>query len=113
MQASSESLSHAAVYRSDPAVRAVIHVHHSGLWNWLHERSPGTDPRAEAGTPAMAWAVEALFHGGLLRTAGLFVMRGHRDGLVTFGTGIEEAEGLLLEALDRFGSRSGAGKGPA
>ena len=33
--ASSESLSHAAIYETDPEVNAVIHVHHADYWKEL------------------------------------------------------------------------------
>ncbi len=104
VQASSESLSHAAVYGSDPAIRAIIHVHHLGLWQRLYDRIPTTDPQAEAGTPAMAQAIEALFRAGRMRESGLFVMGGHREGLVAFGRTVTEAEARLLSELEAFGN---------
>ncbi len=99
VQASSESLSHAAVYRGDPAVRAVIHVHHLALWQRLYDRIPTTDPHAEAGTPEMAWAIEALFRDGRVRGEKLFVMGGHREGLIAFGGTLDEAGERVLAAL--------------
>jgi L-ribulose-5-phosphate 4-epimerase len=97
--ASSESLSHAAVYRSDPTALAVVHVHHLALWERLRGRIPTTDPAAEAGTPAMARAIEALFLEAAVRDAGLFVMGGHREGLIAFGDTVETAAGRVLELL--------------
>jgi ribulose-5-phosphate 4-epimerase/fuculose-1-phosphate aldolase len=102
MQASSESLSHAAIYETDPAIRAIIHVHHLELWQHLYDRIPTTDPRAEAGTPAMATAIEDLFRTSRLRGTGLFVMGGHREGLVAFGGSVKEAASRLLGALTEF-----------
>ena len=97
-RASSESLSHAAVYRSSPATGAVIHVHNSAMWESLYRRIPTTDPRAEAGTPEMARAIEELMkkHDG----PGLFVMGGHQDGLMAQGKDLEEAAGHILSALN-------------
>ena len=102
VQASSESLSHAAVYRSEPAARAIIHVHHMDLWKHLFDRLPTTDPQCEAGTPAMANAIEDLFKAKRLRGEGLFVMGGHREGLIAFGGNLDEAGTHLLEALKRY-----------
>lgn len=99
-QASSESLSHAAIYRTDPTVRAVIHVHHAGLWNGRYDKLPTTDPHAQAGTPAMASAIEWLFRDGAVRDTGLFVMGGHRDGIMAFGGDLEDAGLKLLAALN-------------
>ena len=94
--ASSESLSHAAVYEADPAAGAVVHVHHIGMWEALYGVVPTTDPRAEAGTPAMAAAVAALVRAGV--PGGLFVMGGHREGLMAFGRTPGEATERVLAA---------------
>jgi ribulose-5-phosphate 4-epimerase/fuculose-1-phosphate aldolase len=102
VQASSESLSHAAVYDSDPAIRAIIHVHHMDLWRYLYDKIPTTDPQAEAGTPAMATAIEDLFRAGPVRATGLFVMGGHTEGLVSFGRSVNEAAERLLRPVAGF-----------
>jgi ribulose-5-phosphate 4-epimerase/fuculose-1-phosphate aldolase len=102
VQASSESLSHAAVYRADPAAATVIHVHHLGLWERLYGVLPTTDPKAEAGTPEMAWAIEDLLRDRAARERGLFVMGGHREGVMGFGRTVDEAGGRLLEAFTQF-----------
>jgi ribulose-5-phosphate 4-epimerase/fuculose-1-phosphate aldolase len=98
MQASSESLSHAAIYRSCPQARAVIHVHHFKLWERLFGKAPTTDPCAEAGTPAMAEAIAGLFRAG---PVGLFVMGGHREGIMVVGSNLDEAGTRLLSALEQ------------
>jgi L-ribulose-5-phosphate 4-epimerase len=99
VEASSESLSHAAVYRAAPSASAVVHVHHLGLWEQLYGVLPTTDPKAEAGTPEIAWAIEELFRRGGVREAGLFVMGGHREGLMAFGGTLDEAVSYVIEAL--------------
>jgi L-ribulose-5-phosphate 4-epimerase len=98
LQASSESLSHAAVYRSAPTARAVIHVHHLETWERLRNLAPTTDPKAEAGTPAMAWAIEDLLKHPPIAD-GFFVMGGHRDGLISFGQTLDEAGERMLQAI--------------
>lgn len=105
VKASSESLSHAAVYANDSAVRAVIHVHHLGLWEQLRDRIPTTDHAAEAGTPEMAWAIENLMCEPGVRQRGLFVMGGHREGLMAFGPTLDEAGERIVAALDGFTPR--------
>jgi L-ribulose-5-phosphate 4-epimerase len=109
VQASSESLSHAAVYDSDPAIRAIIHVHHMELWRQLYDRIPTTDPQAEAGTPAMATAIANLFSAERVRAIGLFVMGGHSEGLMAFGENVNEAAERFMSALHEFDNQ-GAGK---
>jgi ribulose-5-phosphate 4-epimerase/fuculose-1-phosphate aldolase len=104
VKASSESLSHAAVYVSDPTARAVIHVHHLGMWGQLRDRVPTTDHAAEAGTPEMAWAIEALLRQPGVKERGLFVMGGHREGLMAFGATLDEVGERIVAALNAFTS---------
>jgi L-ribulose-5-phosphate 4-epimerase len=98
--ASSESLSHAAVYAAEPTAGVVVHVHHLQLWEQLRDAIPTTDPRAEAGTPAMADAITALLRAGV--PGGLFVMGGHREGLMAFGRTADEACERLLAVWNRL-----------
>ncbi|MDB5308688.1 MAG: class aldolase/adducin family protein [Gemmataceae bacterium] len=98
VRASSESLSHAAVYASDPTAGVVIHVHHLGMWDQLRDRIPTTCPRAEAGTPEMAWAIEKLLGQPAVRERGVFVMGGHHEGLMAFGRTPDEAGERVVEA---------------
>lgn len=93
-RASSESLSHAAVYEARSEAQAVIHVHHRGLWEALYQRIPTTHPKVEAGTPAMAQAIQQLLGEG--NPGGIFVMGGHQDGLMAFGGSLEEAGQQLV-----------------
>jgi L-ribulose-5-phosphate 4-epimerase len=105
VKASSESLSHAAVYASDPAATAVIHVHHLGMWEQLRDRIPTTDHAAEAGTPEMARAIESLLRQPGVEERGLFVMGGHREGLMAFGPTLDEAGARIVAAFERFTGR--------
>jgi ribulose-5-phosphate 4-epimerase/fuculose-1-phosphate aldolase len=59
--ASSESLTHAAVYESCRDARAVIHIHDLALWEAATNQIPSTPEGAEYGTPAMAAEVARLF----------------------------------------------------
>jgi len=52
---SSESLTHAAIYKSDAGVEAVIHCHDSKLWAALLNQVPTTSKAAEYGTPQLAY----------------------------------------------------------
>lgn len=92
--ASSESLSHAAIYAADRSAAAVIHVHNLQQWEALRDVLPTTDPRAGPGTPEMADAIAALLARGV--PGGVFVMGGHREGLMSFGATVGEALNRLL-----------------
>jgi ribulose-5-phosphate 4-epimerase/fuculose-1-phosphate aldolase len=89
--ASSESLTHAAVYECDPTARSVIHCHDLKLWTALLNKVPTTSKTAEYGTPEMAQAVRRLFETTDVKRAKIFVMAAHDGGIVTFGNDLQEA----------------------
>jgi L-ribulose-5-phosphate 4-epimerase len=97
--ASSEALTHGAVYAADPSVDAVVHVHHGRLWGQLLDRVPTTEIAAEAGTPAMGFAIARLFRDSVVGVAGLVVMGGHPDGLLAFGPTLDVAARHVLDAV--------------
>ena len=97
--ASSESLTHAAVYESDSQIRAVIHCHSSALWNRLLEEGPSTSAEVEYGTPEMAFEVRRLFCETGVRDRRLFAMGGHATGVIAFGGSVQEAFATLLSQL--------------
>lgn len=94
--ASSESMSHAVIYRQLPSVDAVIHVHHLGMWERLLHRVPTTDAAAAYGSPEMARSIVDLLRHTDLPEQKIFVMEGHREGIFTFGGDLEEAGQVLL-----------------
>lgn len=97
--ASSESLTHAAVYESDPTARAVIHCHDTKLWASLLHKAPTTPQRVEYGTPEMAYAVRGLFEATDVEKRRIFVMAAHDGGLVTFGKNLQDAFGILRRPI--------------
>jgi L-ribulose-5-phosphate 4-epimerase len=97
--ASSESLTHAAVYESDPTARAVIHCHDLKLWAALLDKAPTTPKRVEYGTPEMAYAVRRLFEGTDVEKRKIFVMAAHGGGLVSFGRNLKDAFGILRRPI--------------
>jgi L-ribulose-5-phosphate 4-epimerase len=88
---SSESLTHAAIYESDPSTSAVIHYHDSVLWRTLLDRVPTSSKAVAYGTPEMADEIMRLFKVSDVRSRQIFVMAGHEGGMVTFGKNLEEA----------------------
>jgi L-ribulose-5-phosphate 4-epimerase len=93
-RASSESLTHAAVYQSLPWAGGVIHVHSPALWERFAGTLPTTPAEAEYGTPEMAEAIATAVRAA--RSAGVVVMGGHRDGLLAFGGALDDAGAALL-----------------
>ena len=94
--ASSESMSHAAVYQECPWVNGVIHVHHLGMWEALLHQVPTTDKRAPYGSPEMVASIVQLMRETDLKERKIFVMEGHREGIFTFGASLEEAFEVLM-----------------
>jgi L-ribulose-5-phosphate 4-epimerase len=89
--ASSESLTHAAVYESDSTTCAVIHCHEMKLWKALLHKVPTTPEKVEYGTPEMAYAVRGLFDNTDVLKKKIFVMAGHEGGVVAFGRDLRSA----------------------
>ena len=100
--ASSESLTHAAVYESDPTARAVIHCHDMKLWTALLHKVPTTPERVEYGTPEMAYAVRDLFDNTDVRKKRIFLMAGHEGGVVAFGRDLRSAFAQLAASRKSF-----------
>jgi L-ribulose-5-phosphate 4-epimerase len=93
---SSESLTHAAIYESDPTISAVIHCHDSVLWRTLLDRVPTTSKAIAYGTPEMAYEIMRLFTVSDVRSREIFVMAGHEGGIVTFGKNLEDAFDVVM-----------------
>lgn len=99
VSASSESLTHAALYQADPAIRAVIHVHHAGLWKSLLNKLPTTPATAAYGTADMAFDIIHLYAEGDLPEKKIAIMGGHEEGIISFGASPEEAADILSSYL--------------
>ncbi|MGK7875612.1 MAG: class II aldolase/adducin family protein [Xenococcaceae cyanobacterium] len=95
IQASSEALTHAAVYEANPEVNAVIHVHHLELWQRLMNKVPTTARDCAYGTPEMAREIIRLCQEDNLRETKILVMSGHEEGIISFGSSLEEAGNML------------------
>lgn len=100
---SSESLTHYGIYEANPAIQYVFHVHHPKLWEILKNGDYDfIDDSVPYGTQEMAEAASSLLRG---KPSGIFVMKGHDDGIISFGTTAEEAGKILLELYRKLGVR--------
>ncbi|MFA4855344.1 MAG: class II aldolase/adducin family protein [archaeon] len=97
VKASSESLSHAAIYESCPEANAVIHFHSQKMWKSLLGKVPTTDKNATYGSLEMVHEIMRLFRETSVRKEKIFAMAGHEDGLVSFGKNLDEAGQVLLK----------------
>jgi L-ribulose-5-phosphate 4-epimerase len=99
---SSESLTHAAIYKSDAGVEAVIHCHDSKLWAALLNQAPTTSKSAEYGTPQLAYEIMQLFPRTDVQSRKVVVMAGHEGGIVTFGKDLEDAFAVLVREREKI-----------
>jgi ribulose-5-phosphate 4-epimerase/fuculose-1-phosphate aldolase len=100
-KASAESLSHAAVYESLPDVGAVVHIHHLDLWQRCLNILPTTSTEIEYGTPEMAKAIVQLIS-EMKSEEKVIVMGGHREGILAFGSSLEEASSEILKIHNQY-----------
>jgi len=92
-KASSESLSHAAVYESNPKINAVIHTHHLEMWEKYLNILPTTNEKVEFGTPEMANEIKKIAKGD----SGIIIMGGHKEGILSFANTLNQAHEVLLK----------------
>lgn len=98
VQASSESLTHAALYLQREDVGGIIHVHNPKLWQQLLFKIPTTRKDIPYGTPQMALEMFRLFEEENLAERKILAMAGHEDGIICFGSTLDEA-GKVLSAV--------------
>lgn len=99
VQASSESLTHAAIYQHDRAIQAIVHGHCPSLWQRYQDQLPTTRAEVPYGTPAMAREMWRLFRETNLAQSRILVMAGHEDGLLSFGSNLADAAQPLADLL--------------
>lgn len=96
VKASSESMTHAMIYENDLLAEAVIHIHSSALWKQLIDKVSTSKKEVPYGTPEMANEITRLFNETEVKTQKIIVMAGHEEGILSFGTSLEEA-GEIIE----------------
>ena len=99
LKASSESLTHAAIYLADPGANAVIHIHSIDLWNELIYKVPTTNPSMDYGTTGLAKDIFRLFSDSDVIEKRIIVMAGDRAGILSFGHDMDEAVNVLMSYL--------------
>lgn len=102
VRASSESMTHGAVYDQSPQIRWIFHAHSPEIWRKRDVlKIPSTHPSVAYGTPEMAQEVTRLFAVASLRDHRIFAMAGHEDGVITFGASAADAAFRMIEALSQ------------
>lgn len=96
VRASSESMTHAAIYELDARIGAVVHIHHEPMWTALKDRLPTTAETVAYGTPQMALEFARLYRETRFRDEGIAVMGGHPEGLIATGCDVADAAQRIL-----------------
>lgn len=97
--ASSEALTHAAVYLSNPEINVVVHIHSLELWQNLLNKAVTTPEEAQYGTPELANEIIKILQKNNYPSTKLIALGGHEEGLLFFGKDVEETESLFSEFI--------------
>ncbi|HLP79758.1 MAG TPA: class II aldolase/adducin family protein [Acidobacteriota bacterium] len=100
IRASSEAMTHAAIYNADADAMAVIHVHSPTMWEALKGKLHTTDENATYGTPAMAGELTTAATKKLKEK--LVVMGGHKEGLIAWGPTIADAGKVIIKHYEKL-----------
>jgi Ribulose-5-phosphate 4-epimerase and related epimerases and aldolases len=100
LQASSESLTHGAIYMANRRVQCVIHVHSRMFFNALLANDSFYTPDNMAyGTPELAVSVINLVE-KILKDKSLFVTKGHENGIFIYAPSIIQARDLFFYSIN-------------
>ncbi len=97
INASAESLSHAAIYDSAPLIGAVIHIHNKEMWEKYINRIPTTPAAVYYGTPEMAYEIRKIVKDLKSSQDSILVMGGHEDGIIAWGKTLAYAGETILK----------------
>ncbi len=99
VQASSETMSHAAIYQQNPNIGAIIHFHNLDIWKELIKSdTTSINKWIEYGTYEMAMAVRECVGN---KTQGIFVMMGHEEGVIAYGPNLSTALQIVTTAYTK------------
>lgn len=88
---SSECITHGAIYALDTRINAVIHIHNLQLWQFMLTNGYLSTNDTPYGTLEMVKDVQAIYERRVPLEDNIFVMKGHKEGIVTFGRDMDEA----------------------
>lgn len=97
LKASSESMTHAAIYKNAPQVNYVVHVHDKNLYTKLLAQNNilKTKENIPYGTVEMAYALMQIAQENPLGAC--VVMGGHDEGILFYDIGFEEVRERMKE----------------
>ncbi|MBC7539799.1 MAG: class II aldolase/adducin family protein [Bacteriovorax sp.] len=100
VEASSEALTHAAIYAHNKNIHAIFHIHSVEIWNgMIQDKSNFTCKNIPYGTVEMAMATKKCID---TLDFGSFCMHGHEDGVVAFGRNLDEAGKIIIALYEKY-----------
>jgi ribulose-5-phosphate 4-epimerase/fuculose-1-phosphate aldolase len=100
--ASSESLTHAALYEHNKDINCVIHGHHALIWHHGLDHLPTVDVKYAYGTPETAKQIAIQANKIGVKGVNTIIMAGHQDGFITYGTTVHHALEAVLLVLQQI-----------
>ncbi len=101
IKASSESLSHAAFYKVNKSIKAVIHVHSMELWKSMMFKFPSTDPEYKYGTVQLAENIESVLINNRNASPNIVIMGGHPEGIIVGDCSLDKAATYILDLKNK------------
>ena len=112
VQASSEAMTHGAVYQSCSLARCVMHIHSRLIFDgMLRDKYPSTPKSAEYGTPEIALAIGECIAALVpvtevaAKASVAIVLAGHDEGVVAFGSAVESAFNIIQNLYNKYDGR--------
>jgi methylthioribose-1-phosphate isomerase len=103
VQASSEAMTHGAVYRSCSGANCVFHIHSGLIFNgMIRDKYPATAKNAAYGTPEIALAISQCVQ-ELGTDEGAVVLTGHAEGIIVWGPTVERALKIIQSLNTQYG----------
>ncbi len=100
IRASSETVTHAAIYQMNRDIGSVIHIHQNKIWKEMKRGDyPATGKWIPYGTFEMAVAVKECIGD---RTQGIIVMKGHEEGVIAYGPNLSTVMGIIGKVYKKY-----------
>jgi hypothetical protein len=99
IKASSESLTHGAIYQTLSNVNAAIHIHSKQLWLRYLDKYPTTPEYAEYGTTDIAKEIINTINSNLSERT--IILGGHKDGVIIYDSNLKNAFRNLLSIIGK------------